>query len=595
MAVVYEAHDLLLDRKVAVKLLRPQYASDPAFLARFQREAKSAARLSHPGVVSIYDVGSEGDTQYIVMELVEGRSLKEIIESDAPLAAARIIDLGRQICEGLDYAHQHQIVHRDVKSQNILVTRDGRAKIADFGIAVALGSSSLTQAGFVVGSAHYFSPEQAQGDPTTPYSDLYSTGVVLYEMATGRLPFQGETSVAVAMKQVQEEPVPPRQLNPRIPESLQEVILQAMAKDPEARFESGVDMAQALVECARAGMEATRAHPVVTSRAQESGRQSAARPAQLPQREQAASERRKRGAGGWTMLLVVFAAFLCTLGAVPLGILAYSNGMLGWLQEAQTTPLPEPTQVPVVNQSQSPTQQPTRVPTPQITPTPSPLQAPQIVGVPFQTALQQAQSMGVELVIAGESYDSRYPASYVVSQKPAAGTQMEKGGRIDVVVSRGKEQSTVPRVVGEGLSVAQGKLQAAGFTWKVIEEPSDRVPTGTVLTQNPMAESKADKGTEVGLSVSSGPTKVVVPLVVGMTEAEAQDTIVKSGLAKYYPNYQDYITVAPGHVISQDPKPGTPVDRGTTVYIAVRRPDAPAPTPSTPAKPQPPVPTAPPR
>src|SRR5665647_662577 len=208
MAVVYEASDLLLDRKVAVKLLRQQFATDPAFLARFQREAKAAAGLSHPNVVAIYDVGTDADVQYIVMEMVEGRTLKEIIEAEAPLSTARIVDIGRQICEGLEYAHQHRIVHRDVKPQNILVTRDGRAKIADFGIAVALGASSLTEAGFVVGSAHYFSPEQAQGDPTTAYSDIYSTGVVLYEMATGRLPFQGETSVTVAMKQVQEQPVP---------------------------------------------------------------------------------------------------------------------------------------------------------------------------------------------------------------------------------------------------------------------------------------------------------------------------------------------------------------------------------------------------
>jgi len=269
MAVVYEASDLLLDRKVAVKLLRQQFATDPAFLARFQREAKAAAGLSHPNVVAIYDVGTDADVQYIVMEMVEGRTLKEIIEAEAPLSTARIVDIGRQICEGLEYAHQHRIVHRDVKPQNILVTRDGRAKIADFGIAVALGASSLTEAGFVVGSAHYFSPEQAQGDPTTAYSDIYSTGVVLYEMATGRLPFQGETSVTVAMKQVQEQPVPPRTLNPRIPESLQTVILQAMAKDSEERFGSGVEMAEALLSCARAGMEATRPHAVVTPRHQD--------------------------------------------------------------------------------------------------------------------------------------------------------------------------------------------------------------------------------------------------------------------------------------------------------------------------------------
>ncbi len=598
MAVVYEAHDLLLDRKVAVKLLRSQYASDPAFLARFQREAKAAARLSHPSVVAIYDVGSEGDIQYIVMELVEGRTLKEMVEAEGPLASARIIDLGRQICEGLDYAHQHRIVHRDVKSQNILVTRDGRAKIADFGIAVALGASSLTQAGFVVGSAHYFSPEQAQGNPTTPYSDLYSAGVVLYELATGRLPFQGETSVAVAMKQVQEDPVPPRQLNPRIPESLQAVILKAMAKDPGARFGSGADMARALVDCARAGMEATMPHQVVTPRTQGSGRRAetrsgapATRSNPVAAREPATPEKRKRS-GGWTALLVVFAAFLCTLGAVPLGILAYSNGAFGFLQQGQSAPSPEPTKAPVA--AQGATQQPAKPPTPQVTATPSPLKAPQFVGMPFQAALQQAQSAGLELVISGESYDSRYPAGSIISQDPSAGAQVEKGGRIGVVLSLGKELASVPRVVGEGLAVAQGKLKEAGFTWRVTEEASDRVPAGTVLSQNPMAESKAEKGSEVALAVSSGAPKVPVPLLVGMTEAEAQDAIVKAGLTKYAPNYQDYTTVPPGHVISQDPKPGTPVDKGTTVYIAVRKPDTPAPSPTTPAKPQPTPPAGPP-
>ncbi|MCL4369382.1 MAG: protein kinase, partial [Chloroflexi bacterium] len=220
MAVVYEAEDLLLGRKVAVKVLREQFAADPGFLARFQREARSSAALSHPNIVAVYDVGSEAGTQYIVMELVPGRTLKEILQEEAPLGAARIIELGRQICEGLEYAHQHGIVHRDVKAHNILVTRDGWAKIADFGIAVALGAASLTQSGYVVGSAHYISPEQAKGEQSTASSDLYATGVLLYEMATGRLPFEGETSVVVALKQIQEDPVPPRRLNPRIPESL---------------------------------------------------------------------------------------------------------------------------------------------------------------------------------------------------------------------------------------------------------------------------------------------------------------------------------------------------------------------------------------
>lgn len=586
MARVYEAEDLLLGRKVAIKVLREQFASDPGFLARFQREAKAAAGLSHPNIVGIYDVGSEGSIQYIVMELVRGLTLKELVQQDGPLSSARIIDLGRQICDALEYAHEQGLVHRDVKNHNILMGRDGRAKIADFGIATALGESSLTQSGFIVGSAQYLSPEQAKGQPATPLSDLYSAGVVLYEMATGRLPFEGETPVAVALKQVQEKPVPPRQMNPRIPESLQGVILRAMSKDPTARFPSGKAMAAALVACARASLEATAAQPIPVPMPQAratstSGR--AARPAVKAMPPQPAGTRRS---GSMVPLIATLIVFLLIVTSIPVAIFAYSNGSFGRLFPAAAAPAPTAAGSP----------QATTVPTAPASPSPAPttvatVRATQLVGKSFTEARQQAQGDGLDAVIVDQVYNSQYPVNYVISQKPQAGTSAEKGTRIEVTVSLGSEMVVVPKVVGDTAPNAEGKLQTAGFRWKISEQPSEQTAPGVVTGQDPAGDVKAEKGSEVTITVSSGKPKVAVPALIGRPEAEAQDMIVQAGLTKTYVNYQDYTTVPPGAVISQEPKPGTMVEKGTTVYIAVRNPQPPTATPArapTPAPPPPP-------
>lgn len=576
MAMVYEAEDLLLGRKVAVKVLREQFAADPGFLERFQREAKAAAALSHPNVVAIYDVGSDGPTQYIVMELVKGRTLKEMIQEEGPLSSARIIDLGRQVCEGLEYAHEHGIVHRDVKAQNILVGRDGRAKIADFGIAVALGTSSLTQSGHIVGSVQYISPEQAQGEPVTALSDLYSAGVVLYEMAAGRLPFEGETPVTVALKQVQDDPLPPRQVNPRIPESLQAVILRALAKEPARRFRSGREMADALLACARSSLEATISQPVpVPPGAVRTGRGNGAVVRETVRPARPSRPVRKQDSGGWTALLLVLVILLLVLGTIPLAILAYSNGSLQRLFPALTG---------VSVGTTAPTPLPSGEPTAVATSVPSSVPAPQFVGRSFPDALKEAQALGLDLVMAGEAYSSEYPVAYVVAQKPASGTAMEKGGQIEVTISKGREIGTVPKVVGDSAPSAEGKLQAAGFPgWKIVEEWSEQVPAGVVMAQNPVGDSRLEKGSEVVLTVSKGREKVAVPNLVGRPEAEAQDAIKNAGLTPTWVNYQDYTTVPPGAVISQEPKAGTMVEKGTTVYIAVRRMDSPT-QPPPPAK-----------
>lgn len=501
MAVVYRAEDLLLGREVAVKVPREQYASDAAFLARLEGEARAAASLSHPNIAAVYDVGSDGDTRYIVMELVAGRTLKEIVRQEAPLGAARTIDLGCQICRALEHAHRHGIIHRDVKPHNVLVTPDGQAKVVDFGIAVAPGASSLTQPGSVIGSAHYISPEQARGEPATPHSDLYSVGVVLYEMATGDLPFDGETAVAVALRQLREDPVPPRRRNPRIPASLQSAIIRAMAKEPAERFASCAEMSGALEECARAGQEATQPLGLVS-------------PEPAPRATMPPSGRRdppREGPRGLDLrrpavlaILALLAAALLALGAIPSGLGSRLGGIApGHGQDPVAWVPPSPGSIPTPVPVPSPT--PTRVPPPTATPTTA--KAPPLVGLPLETARQRARDSGLELVVAGEARSAAQPAGHVLSQKPEAGSAMEQGGRVEVVVSLGVERVEVPRVVGEPLPVAAARLLAAGLRWRLADDEGDeeddhKVPSMVVISQSPGPGAAVERGSEVVLTLA---------------------------------------------------------------------------------------------
>ena len=242
MAIVYKAKDLLLNRVVTIKVLRDQFVTDEDFIRRFRREAQSAASLSHPNIVSVYDVGKEGDTEYIVMEYVEGRNLKEIIREYAPLSTDQSINLGRQITEAIQNAHEHHIIHRDIKPHNILVTSEGQAKVTDFGIARAVSSATVTHTGDIIGSVHYMSPEQAKGLQSNEQSDIYSLGIVLYELITGKVPYDGETPITIALKHLQEQPVLPSKINPRIEKEFEAVIMRAIAKSPEQRYLSAKDL-----------------------------------------------------------------------------------------------------------------------------------------------------------------------------------------------------------------------------------------------------------------------------------------------------------------------------------------------------------------
>ncbi|MBU1751155.1 MAG: protein kinase [Chloroflexi bacterium] len=482
MAQVYQARDTLLERPVAVKLLRPQYAADEPFLARFLQEARSAANLSHPNIVAVYDVGEDtlpGEATsrpYIVMEYVAGRDLKTLIQAEAPLSVARALDIGAQIALALAHAHDAGLIHRDVKPQNVLLTRDGRAKVTDFGIARALATSSISEAGVVLGTVHYLSPEQAAGDPATPLSDVYALGVILYEMLTGQLPFTGETPVAVAVKHLQEEPPSPRERNPLLPPPVEDLVLQAMDKDPARRFASAAEMAQALMAYRDLGYEATTAHrPVRRGRSRYGG------------------SRRAGPRLSWASAI---------LGGALVGLLALAAAavLLGW-QAVQSANAPAAS-TPVAAASAIPAP-PTPLPT--ATSQPRPIM-PALAGQSLDEALQVAASLELRLHVNAWHYDEQAPALSIIAQDVPAGRPVFAGDTVAVTVSRGSAGVTVPTVAGHSYDEALVLLAERGLAADVTWVWHDQAPVRRVLEQSPAAQTALKRGDRVHLTVSNGQT-----------------------------------------------------------------------------------------
>ncbi|MPZ13209.1 MAG: protein kinase [Chloroflexi bacterium] len=322
MARVFVAEDTALGRRVALKVLHPQYAADQGFVARFEREARAIAALSHPGIVDVYDVGTEGGNHFIVMQLVEGKSAKDLIRR-GEATVDMSIDIGVQIATALDYAHRAGMVHRDVKPHNILVSSEGAAKLVDFGIAVARGSASLTEAGSVLGTAHYLSPEQARGAPATPASDLYSLGVVLYEIATGRLPFEGESAIEIATKHVTQPPPPPSRFNPAVPPSVERAILHAMEKDPGRRPSTGAELARELLQLDDFAEQPTRLVRAAEPNAPPLARVAGTHGQRTGSVVGPAARRRSET---WPIVALGLIAFILVLGLVPLCSAALQGG-----------------------------------------------------------------------------------------------------------------------------------------------------------------------------------------------------------------------------------------------------------------------------
>jgi serine/threonine-protein kinase len=508
MADVYCAEDSQLGRKVAIKLLYRRFAEDDEFVQRFRREASAAAGLQHPNVVQVYDRGEWDGTYYIAMEFLEGRSLKQIIREEGRLAPDRAIDIVLQVLRAERFAHKRGIVHRDIKPHNVIVDEEGRAKVTDFGIARA-GASDMTETGSILGTAQYLSPEQAQGHPVSARSDLYSTGILLYECLTGRVPFDGESPVTIALKQVSEEPIPPSQLNPAVSPALEDVVLHSMAKDPAWRF-ADADEFMAALEAARSGPPTgTYAHVGTGSY-----------PA-VPYGQPAALEEADRRNLRWLLWL------LLALAIVGAGIAAYFL-----LQPKQLT-------------------------------------VPDVVGQKSATAAQRVQDAGFEVSIQPVVSDS-VNNGLVISQKPGGHEKADKGSTVTLKVSSGPGEVAIPQVEGLTQKSAEGRLEKAGFKTNAREQTSDSVEQGRVISSTPAEGTLLQKGQTVTLVVSSGPRQVAVPALVGKDSGDATDQLTNVGLEASI-SERETTDADPGTVLEQDPKAGTKVAKGSQVKLVVAK------------------------
>ena len=522
MADVYKAVDEVLGRTVAVKVLHPQYAADPTFVARFRQEAQAAANLSNPNIVNIYDWGRDDSTYYIVMEYVNGIDLKTLLGERGALDSVRAAEYGIQVCGALATAHGYDIIHRDIKPHNIVLTPDGTLKVMDFGIARA-GNTTMTQTGSVLGTAQYISPEQAQGRPLTPASDLYSLGVVLYELTVGKLPFEGDTAVAVALKQVNEEPRPPRQVNPKVSPAMEAVILRAMRKNPRERYASAGEMRDDLRRvvagepvAAAPVMAATSVLPAVGREEHEAAY---VPPTVAPRRR-------------WTPLWwVLFAVALVALGLLG----AWMTGLFG-----RTVAVPD------------------------------------LRGKTQVEAASLLQQRKLRLGDVTAQTDSTVPRGQVVDQSPPPGTPLDEGSAVSIVVSGGVTKVTIPDVSGMSETDAVTRLEQAGLTVLApsIRENSDTVPVDNVIRTEPKIGTVLDKGAQVRLIVSRGQQTVTVPNLVGMSLKKARRQLSDLGLKSTVSEQFDP-TAPAGEVIQQNQGQGSIVVAGSTIGLVVSKGPAP--------------------
>jgi serine/threonine-protein kinase len=596
MADVYLAHDRLLDRRVAVKVLLPQFASDATNVERFRREAQAAAGLNHPHIVSVYDWGEEDDTSFIVMEYVPGDTLREILESYGPLEPIDAARIAAEIADALSFAHSHGVVHRDVKPGNVLVTPQGQVKVTDFGIARADTSEPLTKTGSVLGTATYFSPEQAQGLPLDGRSDVYALGVVLYEMLTGVAPFTASSPVSVAYKHVREAPVPPSSLVPDLPDAMDRIVLTAMAKDVDERYASAQDLRADLLRFERGrplvgALSTSPSAPASVRVAAPVIAAPVASAAALPDPE----PRRRGGRVGPAIaigialsLLVALIVFL--IAASDFGDDSPSTPLLGvpnvvgqnYTQAAaalttagfapERHDVDEPEQPPDVVVGQDP-EGGRKIPKGgkiTLNVSSATIAMPNIVG---QSRAQATQTLADSNLVGNfVDQDSDQPVGTVLGTDPPAGGAVAKppqGGPATVTVTVAREPAVpVPDVTGRDPAAASALLSGAGFQVTTVPTPSDTVPPNQVIGTDPPAGTPLPRGTTVNLLVSTGPNLVDVPNVVGQPRATAEQLLNGTLGFGVQVSFANGGPTKKGIVIAQNPTGGQ-APKGSTVAIVV--------------------------
>ena len=537
MATVYKAVDKVLKRNVAVKILRDEFTTDEEFIKRFEVEAQSAARLTHPNIVSIYDVGVEDSLHYIVMELIQGKTLKEIIvEERGPLPWKWSVNVAIQIASALETAHKNNIIHRDIKPHNIIITEDGIAKVTDFGIAKAVSNSTITAFGTTIGSVHYFSPEHARGGFTDAKSDLYSLGVVMYEMVTGKVPFDADTPVSVALKHMQEEPEEPIELNKHVPTAVNKIIMKALQKDTTLRYQSAsemlVDLRKSLKNPDGDFVEESEYDP--TAKTQRLSTEMYDNLRNAPEDKKSKKKDNK---------FVAFIKRHKALSIIVGLILLFALSLGGTLLVLNITNPPE-------------------------------VAMPNVVGLTREEAQKQIEDAKLVFEVSSEEYNKDVEAGRVISQDPSymeGYNNVKEGSTVSVVISKGQETTTVPKVVGMEQEEAIKALEEANLKAEVVEETSKRVEEGIVISQETDADSEAYAGdtVKIHVSIGTGIEQVTVVSVVGQDEATAKSTLENLGLTVTI-SYQT-ATSDNGKVTAQSIDANRTVDKGSTITLTVNK------------------------
>ena len=557
MAVVYKARCRLLNRYVAIKILKPDFTKDLKLIENFRRESQAAASLSHPNIVNIYDVGKEGNIHYIVMELIEGQVLSDIIRNEGPMEYHKAVDIVKQIALALSFAHKNHIIHRDVKPHNILITPEGTAKITDFGIAKAVNAGTIVgNTGTIMGSVHYFSPEQARGGYVDEKSDIYSLGIVLYELLTGKVPFDADNPVAVALMHMNEEIVPPSQLISGIPPALEEIVMKATNKYQVNRFKSANEMYEAL---SGIDMEKTIAlgsfgHPsgngldaTIMMNAVNGKPQAASHPdsegdhaGDMRAKDKKEPKAKKKVKINKIKLAAIALALVC---AIPV-----SQLILSAIEEFGSG---------------------------------KEVAVPDLAGKTVEEATAELEQYGLKLQVGDEITSSDYEKGQIVSQDPEAKMTVKEGYTIKVSVSKGKEQQvkegTIPPVVGKTRSDVEFILKTYGYNLGGVREQNSDMPKDVVIDQSPKAGTAADPGTSVDIVVSIGKAVeyVQMPDLMGKGIDEAKQELETAGLTLGTPGYEMSTAYELNTIMWQQYEPGVLLEKGTSVNLKISTGDQP--------------------
>ena len=536
MAVVYKAKDKLLNRYIAVKILRPEFTKDATFVENFKRESQSAAGLTHPNIVGVYDVGREGNINYIVMELIEGRTLNEIIAEEAPMDYRKVIDISKQVAQALRVAHKSRIIHRDVKPHNIMVTNDGTIKLADFGIAKAVNDATLSTGSKIIGSVHYFSPEQARGNYVDERSDIYSLGIVMYEMLTGEVPFDGDNPVTIALKHINEEVPPPSEKVEGIPPALERAVMKATDKFQTNRYASideliedldNIEFVTKVVGNSIFNDGAVAIENRNKKKDVEEDEDDDSKGKKKKKKKKPMSPQKKKKIIIASVVAAVILIPLIIFGAMKLGVFS------------------ETADVPALND------------------------------MTYKEAKAACEDAGFTIKKGKDIYSAEVSEKRVAQQDPEAGSKAKKGSTITVNLSKGSQDGTVPNLIGMNYNSddVEALLKEYGYVIGVVKESTSTQTAGVIIAQDPEGGTSLDKDSKVNITISDGKgeEKGTVPSVTGKSLEEAKSAITSAGFEVGNVSYDESNVYGNGYVMWQQYAANTQLEKGTKIDIEVSK------------------------